>query len=118
MLKGNKGEWSEIYTLLKLLGDKEIYVGDENLNKIPDLLYPIIKILRDENNGNYEYSVNDNLILITGEDDSFSISIVEFKQKSELLLNKIKEAHSSSFDVPEIEDFLSHITWNRKLLFE
>ena len=109
MLKGNKGEWSEIYTLLKLLGDKEIYVGDENLNKIPDLLYPIIKILRDENNGNYEYSVNDNLILITGEDDSFSISIVEFKQKSELLLNKIKEAHSSSFDVPEIEDFLSQI---------
>jgi len=48
MLKGNKGEWSEIYTLIKLLGDKEIYVGDENLNKIPNLLYPIVKILRDE----------------------------------------------------------------------
>ena len=109
MLKGNKGEWSEIYTLLKLLGDKEIYVGDENLNKIPDLLYPIIKILRDENNGNFEYSVNDNLILISRVDDSFSISIVEFKQKSELLLNKIKEAQTSSFDIPEIEDFLSQI---------
>ena len=94
---------------MKLLGDKEIYVGDENLNKIPDLLYPIIKILRDENDGNFEYSVDDNLILITREDESFSISIVEFRQKAELLLNKIKEAHSSSFDVPEIEDFLSQI---------
>jgi len=29
MLRGNKGEWSEIYTLLKLLADKNIYVGDE-----------------------------------------------------------------------------------------
>ena len=109
MLKGNKGEWSEIYTLLKLLGDKEIYVGDEKLNRIPDLLYPIIKILRDENNSNFEYSVNDNLILITGEDESLSISIIDFKQKAELLLSKIKEAHSSSFNVPEIEDFLSQI---------
>lgn len=53
MLKGNKGEWSEIYALLKLLGDKEIYAGDENSNKIPDLLYPIVKILRDEKNGNF-----------------------------------------------------------------
>jgi type II restriction enzyme len=109
MLKGNKGEWSEIYILLKLLGDKEIYVGDENLNKIPDLLFPIIKILRDENNGNYEYSINDDLILITGDNNSFSIPIVEFKEKSMLLLDKIKKAHGSSFDVPEIEDFLSQI---------
>jgi len=109
MLKGNKGEWSEIYTLLKLLGDKEIYVGDENLNKIPDLLYPIIKILRDENDGHYEYSVADNLILIVGEKTDFSISIIEFKQKAELLLSKIKKAHSPSFFVPEIEDFLSQI---------
>ena len=35
-----------------------MYVGDEYLNKIPNILYPIIKILRDENNGHYEYSVN------------------------------------------------------------
>lgn len=92
-----------------MLGDKEIYVGDENLNKIPDLLYPILKILRDENNGNFEYSVNDNLVLITGENESFNISINEFKQKADLLLNRIKESHGSSFDIPEIETFLSQI---------
>jgi type II restriction enzyme len=41
-LTGNKGEWSEIYTLLKLLGDGKVYAGDQNLNKIQDLFYPII----------------------------------------------------------------------------
>jgi len=110
MLKGNKGEWSEIYTLLKLLGDTEIYVGDENLNKIPDLLYPIIKILRDESNGYFEYSVNDDLIIISGKNEEFKISIIEFKDKAELLLAKIKEANTSSFEVPEIEGFLSQIS--------
>jgi type II restriction enzyme len=109
MLKGNKGEWSEIYTLLKLLGDTEIYVGDENLNKIPDLLYPIIKILRDESDGHFEYSINDDLIFISGKNEEFKISIINFKNKAELLLAKIKEANTSSFEVPEIEEFLSQI---------
>ena len=40
-LTGNKGEWSEIYTLLKLLGEGKVYAGDQNLNKIQDLFYPI-----------------------------------------------------------------------------
>ena len=47
-LTGNKGEWSEVYTLLKLLGEGKVYAGDHNLNKIQDLFYPIIMILRQE----------------------------------------------------------------------
>ena len=39
-LTGNKGEWSEIYTLLKLLGEGKVYAGDQNLNKIQNLFYP------------------------------------------------------------------------------
>jgi len=109
MLKGNKGEWSEIYTLLKLLGDKEIYVGDEELNRIHDLLYPIVTILRDESNINYEYSVQDELIIINENQNEFSIPVIKFKQQAEALLQKIKEAHTSSFEVPEIESFLNEI---------
>lgn len=33
-LTGNKGEWSEIYTLLKLLGEGKVYAGDQHMNKI------------------------------------------------------------------------------------
>jgi len=109
MLKGNKGEWSEIYTLLKLLGDKEIFVGDENLNKIPELLYPIVKILRDESNGNLEYTVKDELILVSDNDNEFSIPVIKFKEQAKILLVKIKEAKSSSFTIPEIDAFLDEI---------
>ena len=108
MLKGNKGEWSEIYTLLKLLGDKELHVGDKNLNEIPNIIYPIIKILRVEKNDNFEYSVDDKLIIIKKDKKILSISINEFKVKAQLLLSKIKE-NNKTFEIPEIENFLSKI---------
>lgn len=108
MLKGNKGEWSEIYTLLKLLADKEIYVGDKELNKIPDLLYPIVKILRDEKDGSFEYSVSDEIKIIQNEKKLLSISVNEFKTKAELLLKEIKK-NNKTFEVPEIEQFLKEI---------
>lgn len=37
---GNKGEWSELYTVLKLLADSKMYGADENLK-------PIWKCLRE-----------------------------------------------------------------------
>ncbi len=51
---GNKGEWSEIYVLFKLIGEKKVYAGDADLNKIESLFYPIIKILRNEKMAKYE----------------------------------------------------------------
>ena len=47
-IAGNKGEWSEIYVLLKLLGEGVVYAGDGNLEKIDNLYYPIINIIRQE----------------------------------------------------------------------
>ena len=58
MLTGNKGEWSEIYALFKLLGDKELYPGNSEIEKLQNLVYPIIKILRSENNGDFEQAID------------------------------------------------------------
>lgn len=46
--KLNKGEWSEAYTLIKLLADGKLYAADSDLNKINNIYYPLIKILRTE----------------------------------------------------------------------
>ncbi len=40
LLKGNIGEWSEIYAFLKLLGEGKVYAGDQNLERIKNLVYP------------------------------------------------------------------------------
>lgn len=109
MLKGNKGEWSEIYTLLKLLSEGKLFTGDEELKKINDLVYPIIKIIRTEISGNYEYFYTDNLILIIGNDEKIEIPIETFAKQTQLLLQKIKNSEEGAFVIPEIEDFLTEI---------
>jgi len=107
MLTGNKGEWSEIYTLLKIVADKNLYAGDENLNKIENLIFPIIKILRDESEGTFSFSYDSNIVIINGENEIFRIPINEFQEKSSSLLKHIKNANSSSFSIPAIEEFLN-----------
>ena len=36
-MTGNIGEWSELYTMFKLLADGKLYAADANTNKIPDI---------------------------------------------------------------------------------
>jgi hypothetical protein len=109
MITGNKGEWSEIYTLFKLLGDKILQPGDENIIKIKNVFYPIIKILRSGANGDFEYSVQDDIVLISGNEEVLRIPIQEFKDKAISLLNLIKSNRETTFSVPEIEQFMLSI---------
>ncbi len=109
MITGNKGEWSEIYALFKLLGDKQLFLGDKDIEKLEGLVYPIIKILRSENNGDFEYSIKDELILISGNEQVLKIPIDEFKAKALFLLKAIKENRERTFSVPEIEEFMQSI---------
>ena len=76
MLKGNRGEWSEIYVLLKILSEKKLFAGDSDLNKLESLIFPIIKVLRDESNGTYEYSYHQDLVIIKGKEEEFRISLL------------------------------------------
>ncbi|RIV72641.1 HpaII family restriction endonuclease [Flagellimonas aequoris] len=107
MLTGNKGEWSEIYALLKILADQNLFAGDSDLKKIEGLIFPIIKILRDESNGTYEYAYESDLIIIKGADEEFRIPIVQFQEKAVFLLSKLKETTTASFSIPEIETFIN-----------
>src|SRR5690606_3108570 len=80
MITGNKGEWSEIYALFKLLGDKQLFLGNKDIEKLEGLVYPIIKI-----------------------------PISDFKSKAIFLLNAIKENKERTFSIPEIEEFMQSI---------
>ncbi|MFT7011811.1 MAG: type II restriction enzyme [Flavobacteriales bacterium] len=109
MITGNKGEWSEIYALFKLLGDQQLFLGDKEIEKLEGLVYPIIKILRSENNGDFEYSIQDEIILISGDEQILKIPIDQFKEKALFLLKAIKENRERTFSVPEIESFMQSI---------
>ena len=108
MISGNKGEWSEVYALFKLLGDKQLFAGDADLNKVEELFYPIIKIIRNESGGNFEYALNDDLVIISGGEEELRIPVSTFIDQSVILLAKIKES-TGSFSIPEIEEFMTAV---------
>ncbi|MBR3411572.1 MAG: HpaII family restriction endonuclease [Bacteroidales bacterium] len=109
-ITGNKGEWSEIYTLFRLLGEGIVHAGDANLNKL-DLYYPIINIIREESN-RYEYKPNQskNIVVIDEDGHEYArISMDKFMSESKSLLDAIKETNQRSFAVPSAECFMSKI---------
>ena len=109
-ITGNKGEWSEIYTLFRLLGEGRVYAGDANLNKL-DLYYPIINIIREESK-RYEYKPNSkqNIVVIDEDGNEFArISMAKFMEESRSLLDTIKETNKRAFEIPDIESFMGQI---------
>lgn len=59
---GNKGEWSELYVLLRLLADGRLYAADADLRRLEDVFFPILKIFRTEESLG-------NLVYVIGTDD-------------------------------------------------
>ena len=109
-ITGNKGEWSEIYTLFKLLGDGVVYAGDGNMNKINNLFYPILKVIRQEQN-RYDYSPNQNRMVVIEENGQviLRISMNDFVIQARQLLRDIKSATAPAFPLPNTERFMQSI---------
>lgn len=109
-ITGNKGEWSEIYTLFRLLGEGKVHAGDASLNKL-DLYYPIVNIIREESK-RYEYKPDKshNIVIIDEEGYVFArISMDRFMEESKTLLAAIKETNKRAFEIPTAEHFMGQI---------
>jgi len=118
MLTGNKGEWSEIYTLFKLLADGKLYAADENLNRMDDIYFPIIKIIREEvNEVRNEFCIGSNIdtnICIQAHDGSvIDIPAAEFSAQADYLFEQIQSAKGRAFPVPATEKFMDEICIER-----
>lgn len=107
-LSGNKGEWSEIYTLFKLLAEKKLFIGDEHQQRIEDLYYPIIQVLRYEDENKITYTVKENIVIQTNDNDTFSVNVARFREKSLELLRLIRE-NNGAFELPTIERFMNEV---------
>lgn len=112
-INGNVGEWSEIYTLLKLLGEGKVYAGDQNLEKIKDIVYPIIMIIRQEKEGVYDYKVqNADIVIVTSDGvELLRLPAAKFLEEAEALLRAINEkpTGSRSFPVARTQAFMDKI---------
>lgn len=117
-ITGNKGEWSELYTLLRLLADGKVHAGDENLNRLAEY-YPIISILRHQQK-DYKYlpdSKRGEIVILEDEKECLRLPISEFDEEAQKLLESIKSVKGakkkSAFEIPNAEKFMRKIGCDR-----
>lgn len=115
-MKGNKGEWSELYTLFKLAADGRLFAADADTNKISTIYYDILQIIRKQKDDNWRYIRAGNIKVIAESSgkEVVAIPISEFEKNAELLLSSIKAVKSrdGAFEVPCIESFIRKIKCN------
>lgn len=109
-MSGNKGEWSELYVFMKLLSQGRVYAANENVERIDEVNYPILKIMREEIKGRIiDYVINDKEISIEIQSDKIlSVDRKEMEKQANILLKNIA-SHSGSFELEEIAEFANGI---------
>lgn len=110
VLKGNKGEWSELYAFFKLLADGRLYCGDGMLNRYDERYYPVLEIFRDDSKdrNSYKIQASKNTVLIVGKSVEVEIPQERFKQEALELLGRIKNKGDES-DFSYLEAFMNEI---------
>lgn len=89
-LRGNRGEWSELYALLKLLADGRLYCGDASQNRQDDRFFPILKIFRNDQIDRTAYTVNaakKEILVSRTNDCTIDVSQEEMQTKAHSILN-------------------------------
>jgi hypothetical protein len=110
MIKGNKGEWSELYVLVTLLAEGKLYQSDFNLEKDLNNVYEISKAYKSESNYYLEFDREERITLSKVQDDKREV-ITTFSQEdmqnvAKILYNGINEG-TGSFAIVEADRFLS-----------
>ncbi len=96
----NRGEWTEAYVFMRLLGDGRIYGASPELKKDDSTYIDIINIIRDEPDKMliFERFVEANIAYVKASKDGEDIKVVtapELSEYAHVLYNSIKELSAS-----------------------
>ena len=112
MLTGNKGEWSEIYALFKLISDGVLRKGDSGLCPADGEEYRILRLFKKDKDGESIYELDGAKVCISRKERSKINTRSAFEKKAKELLREIKRKRAKSeheqgaFAVPSIETFM------------
>lgn len=114
-LKGNIGEWGEIYVFLRLLASGRMDVADDTLTAIPNEFYKILAILRKEANSDNQYLRADDRIIIkikndsTGEIEELTMSVEQFAKNADMLLDGLQHQKGRVASYPHTQSFMQEL---------
>jgi hypothetical protein len=109
-LVGNKGEWSELYVLIKVIADGKLFQSDFSLNKDPDNVYEIVTAYKDERNYRPDFRRADDItiykVINSAAEHVATVSIDEFTTISKEILKGIKTGKGKTFPINPIGESL------------
>ena len=115
-LTGNRGEWSELYTLLRLLETGRLYAADDKLAIIDDVYFPVLKILRKEREKEEEkqlvYEIMEpekKIALFVNGEKAVEIPQQELGKDARLLLYAIKAGGDRAFEISGAEGIMQRL---------
>jgi hypothetical protein len=114
IVKANKGEWSEFYALLKLLADQKLYAADENLQRIENIFYPVLKVITQKGTNKqigYDLTVSNVNIQIKSavEKSISSIQRSEINNKLTEIFNLIKNSKGTTFEIEDANKLIDKL---------
>jgi type II restriction enzyme len=106
-IKGNKGEWSEIYIFFKLLSDGKVYAADKDMKKIRDKFLNIIRIIREEIKGKeYSYYTGEKIKISLNKNEIATIDCSKVHFYKQQVWDMIISSTETTFTDKDITDFL------------
>ena len=114
-ITGNKGEWSEVYVLLRLLADGKLFAADEQLNRIENMFFPIMRIIREETRDKvYEYRTGAVVRIVLNDEILVEIPSEIFDEEADKLLAEIKsQGGSGAFAIENTNAFINKLYVNK-----
>ncbi len=102
--KKNKGEWTELYSFLKLINDKKLFLADKDLNVNNKVDYFNVTKVTTLNSAASCYLLEDDLVLVKNETIEKKINVSDFLNSNVLknLVSSIKSG-SRTFNIPEFD---------------
>ena len=110
-LKGNKGEWSEIYTLFYVLKEGRVYGADAEIHRIEEMRFDVDGVVRNESGIELLYRRNDSdsvIEVIEGDEIIDFIELDDLIDNSEILLDTMRGS-DGSFSIDPIEEFMDQM---------
>ena len=113
-ITGNKGEWSEMYVLLRLLADGKIYAADENARKIKSVFFSVLKIIRDETKTKHcEYAIDKDVEIYLNGKLIKRVDRKTIQNEANYLYSQILSEKGRAFTVKQTEAFMSDLECSR-----
>lgn len=114
MTKANRGEWSEPYVAIRLLGEGRLYLADEDGNKNENEWMEILDVLRYETNLHlvkYHYDAQETAVTVYLENKLvIKVLASDFLKYADMLRDEILTKSGRTFSVSEdIMDFFEKI---------